>query len=69
MDFVNKYAKAFVALAGALIPMLNGMGVPLPEFLTVDWLNTMLLVLTPILVIIFPNKVKGDNVMTTATHV
>jgi hypothetical protein len=56
MERIQAYTKAILAAAGILIPLLNSQGVALPAFLTVDWVNTILLGLTPILVYYFPNR-------------
>lgn len=66
LDKLNEWRKAIVGVLGVLIPALNSMGVNLPAFLTTDWLNTLLLALTPVLVYFVPNKPNG-NAPTAAT--
>lgn len=61
---MEKYTKAIIALAGVLLPFLEQVGVALPEFLTVDWVQGIILALTPLLVFWFPNKENGQNVAT-----
>lgn len=53
---MSKYTKAIIAFAGVLLPFLESVGVMLPEFLTVDWLQGIILAVTPALVFYFPNK-------------
>lgn len=53
---MQKYTKFIIALAGVILPFLETAGVPLPEFLTVDWLQGIILAITPMLVFYFPNK-------------
>ena len=53
---MQKYTKAILAFAGILLPLLEQIGVPLPTFLTLDWLQGLLLLLTPAAVYFFPNK-------------
>lgn len=52
---IAEWRKAIVGLAAIAIPFLNQMGFTMPEFLTADWLSTLLLALTPVLVYIVPN--------------
>jgi len=66
LDKLNEWRKAIVGVLGVLIPALNSMGVALPEFLTVDWLNALLLALTPILVYLIPNKPANGGSGTVA---
>ncbi len=53
---MSKYTKAIMAFAGVLLPFLEEIGVPLPPFLTLDWLQGVILAVTPVLVWFFPNK-------------
>jgi len=55
-DKIGEIRKLIVAIITPLIPALNQFGVPLPEFLTADWLNNLLLILTPVLVFFVPNQ-------------
>ena len=60
---MKKYTKAILALAGVLLPFLESIGAPLPEFLTLDWLQGIILAVTPVLVFYFPNRDElGKNV-------
>lgn len=60
---MQKYTKAILALGGVLLPFLESVGVPLPEFLTLDWLQGIILAVTPVLVFYFPNRDElGNNV-------
>ncbi|MCG8436324.1 MAG: hypothetical protein MJA83_20080 [Gammaproteobacteria bacterium] len=55
---MQKYTKAILAFAGVLLPFLEQVGVPLPPFLTLDWLQGVILAATPVLVYFFPNTDK-----------
>lgn len=60
---MHKYTKAILALAGVLLPFLESIGAPLPEFLTLDWLQGIILAVTPVLVFYFPNTDNlGNNI-------
>lgn len=50
------HTKAIVALAAVLFPFLGNVGVPLPEWLTADWVEATMLGLTPFVVWYFANK-------------
>jgi hypothetical protein len=55
-DRINYYRKAFVAIAGAVFILLVDNGIALPEFLTKEWVENILLLITPALVWLVPNK-------------
>ena len=48
--------KAIVAAVMALVFILQTNGVVLPEFLTQDWLTSLVALATPVAVYFFPNK-------------
>ncbi len=52
---MQKYTKAILAFAGVLLPFLESVGAPLPGFLTLDWLQGIILAVTPVVVYYFPN--------------
>lgn len=52
------HTKAIVAFAAVLFPFLNNVGVSLPDWLTVDYVEATLLGLTPFVVWYFANKGK-----------
>lgn len=58
---MQKYTKALLALAGVILPFLESVGVPLPAFLTLGWLQGIILAVTPVLVYYFPNTDKAGN--------
>lgn len=62
---MQKYTKAIIAFAGVLLPFLEQLGVALPEFLTLDWVQTIVLALTPIAVFFFPNRDAGGLNLST----
>lgn len=66
MSKLAEYRKLIAGLAGMLIPFLNQMGVPLPDFLTIDWINTLLLAATPVLIWFFPNDPSSENASSIA---
>lgn len=49
--------KALVAAVMGLIFILQTNGLVLPEFLTEDWITSLIGVATPVVVYFFPNKV------------
>lgn len=53
---MQKYTKAILAFAGVLLPFLEQIGAALPGFLTLDWLQGIILAATPVLVYYFPNN-------------
>lgn len=53
---MQKYTKAIIAFFAVLLPFLDQAGAALPEFLTLAWVQGLVLALTPVAVYFFPNK-------------
>lgn len=53
---MQKYTKAIIAFFAVLLPFLDQAGAALPEFLTLAWVQGLVLALTPVAVFFFPNK-------------
>lgn len=66
---MQKYTKAIIAFVGVLLPFLEQVGVALPDFLTLDWVQGLVLALTPLGVFFFPNKDTSIDFQSVAgTH-
>ena len=60
---MQKYTKAIIAFFAVLLPFLDQAGAALPEFLTLAWVQGLVLALTPVAVYFFPNKPPEETNM------
>ena len=60
---MQKYTKAIIAFFAVLLPFLDQAGAALPEFLTLAWVQGLVLALTPVAVWFFPNKPPEETNM------
>ena len=65
---MQKYTKAIIAFFAVLLPFLDQAGAALPEFLTLAWVQGLVLALTPVAVYFFPNKELAKIVVTGVHH-
>ncbi len=65
MNNWNQHTKAIVALVAVLFPLLNNLGVPLPAWLTVDYVEAAMLALTPFVVWYFANAPAPNRLART----